>query len=185
MTTRNRAQADAAEEAQPFGDPETTQEVTALVRKLAEAMDDQAAVRVYDPAHDATQAIQIDQDNLIGQAFAVTGCRVFPVIGNYDTGEVAYHLLSFSGQAVKLDSSNNITRRGRIFACTAGQVSPDDLDSSSVLGREMWEVMLADPSPAHPILFPLGIRKVATAAGGHYYTTRPDAARQTIDLFPG
>ena len=178
-----RNQSEATTEVAPFDTEDSAEDAKAVTVRLAEGIADGAQITVYEPGRGGV-AVQVDQDNLINTAIAITGVRVFPVVGDYDTGEIAYWLALFSGQAVKLDTNNKITKRGRTFACVAGRVNPDDPQQSSVLGREVQELAIAEPSPERPILFPRGVRKVATAAGGTYYTFQPEASANMIDLFP-
>lgn len=180
------AEAEIAKDVDGFGEEsdviESGKDAQALSVRLAEGMDEGAAVVVYEPGKDAPA--QVKPEALIGQPFVATGVRVFPVVKDYETGEVAYHLAVVAAQAVKVDANNNITRKGRVVVFIAGRVDPEDDDRSSVLGREFNEVLIGrNPTPDSPVLFPTGIRMVPTAAGGRYYTIRPESSK-VVDLFP-
>lgn len=186
VTTQQRGgrRAPASDAPFPEGDQDAKAGVALQVR-LAEPMAEDAAVQVYTPGEQGAP-IQVDQDVLIGQPFAITGLRMQPVVGNYETGEISYHLMMVSAVPVKLDTNRNITKAGRLIVFIAGRVDPMDSRNSSVLGADMQEIDLREPSPTKPVLIPSGLRKQATAAGGAYYTIRPEAAKNQaeVDLFP-
>lgn len=127
---------------------------------------------------DASEGVPVvDKSQLVGQPFAIVSTLLRPVIGNLDTGEIAYTLVMVGAVPVKLDKAGGIAEMGIPIIYVAGR---DD----SVHGKEIMEI--ADIATAdNPVLVRTGLTERPTAAGNTYWTCRPDAKSVTRDLFPG
>lgn len=127
----------------------------------------------------------VDQEDLLGQSFAILSVRVQPKYINVGDGRppiLDYEMVMVAGQAVRVeraaeDAPYTVTESGSLFVFVAGRID-------SVLGREML-ALGSKASPDRPVLISSGLYRRDLGGGQYYYTTRPPRdASQRVNLFP-
>lgn len=182
-TTETMAAPEAADEsvedgAEPFGETDAEMSGVEIEQYIAEGYE---GVAVGESLADATAGTVplLDQEDLIGQAFAILGVREQDktVMVN-DNPVIDYTYVIVAGQAVNIDANGEVIETGIMFLFIAGR-------DESVLGREFITLSVG-VSPTAPKLIPHGLRRVELGGSQHYYTTRPERDPSVKhDLFPG